>query len=251
MSMRPQKVTVVIPCYNEEAGIAAVINGFDRTELFRRGFELDIIVVDNNSSDSTAIVAHHAGARVISEHVKGKGNALRTGFANISQDTDYVVMLDGDATYDPKEVLRLLEPLRNNFADVIIGSRLGGKMEDGAMPLFNRVGNWLYTMLVRHFYQAGVTDVLTGYFAWKRSAIEELAPHLKSQGFAIEMEMVTKMARMGYAISSVPISYKPHSGESSLRPLRDGYRIFKMFFRNLRWSPEPTQVPEIEVASEA
>jgi len=251
MSTRLQKVAVVIPCYNEEAGIAAVINGFDRVELTRRGYELEVIVVDNNSTDRTAIVAHLAGAQVIRERVVGKGNALRTGFNNISQDTDYVVMLDGDATYDPGEILRLLEPLKNNFADVIIGSRLSGKMETGAMPLFNRVGNWLYTMLVRHFYQTNVTDVLTGYFAWKLPVIESLTPHLKSTGFAIEMEMVTKMARMGYEIYSVPISYNPRSGESSLHPVRDGYRILKMFFKNLRWSPESLQIAEIEATSEA
>lgn len=251
MSTRPQKVAVVIPCHNEEAGIASVVEGFDRTELHQRGYDLDVIVVDNNSSDRTAIEAYRAGARVVSERVKGKGNALRTGFNSIDPDTDYVVMLDGDATYDPREVLRMLEPLRNGFADVIIGSRLSGKMESGAMPLFNRVGNWLYTMLVRHFYQAGVTDVLTGYFAWKRPVIDELAPYLKSPGFAIEMEMVTKMARMGFEIYSVPISYNPRSGESSLHPVRDGYRIMKMFFNNLRWSPEQPQTPEAEVVSEA
>ncbi len=249
--MRLQKVAVIIPCYNEEVGIATVINGFDRTELHRRGYELEIIVIDNNSTDRTAVIAHLAGARVIHERKKGKGYALRTGFNNIDPGTEYVVMLDGDATYDSSEVLRLLEPLRDNFADVIIGSRLGGKMEPGAMRLFNRAGNWAYTMLVRHFYQVGVTDVLTGYFAWKRPVIDNLTPHLTSSGFAIEMEMVTKMARMGYEIYSVPIGYSPRRGESSLHPIRDGYRILKMFFRNLRWSPEPSQVRESEAISEA
>lgn len=244
-----QKIAVVIPCFNEEAGIASVIRGFDRHDLRRNGYLLDIIVVDNNSSDNTATVAHSAGARVISEPLKGKGNALRTGFSGITDDTAYVVMLDGDDTYNPKEIIRMIEPLRNNFCDVIIGSRLGGKMHDNSMHTFNRFGNWLYTMLVRQFYRASVTDVLTGYFAWKKAVIEELAPHLQSPGFAIEMEMITKMARLGYEIYSVPISYHPRSGESNLHPIRDGYRILKMFIKNLRWDPE-TPISTDMIASE-
>jgi len=254
MRRQVDKVAVVIPCYNEEAGIANVIKGFDKHELLRSGYELDIIVVDNNSSDQTANIARAAGARVVVERNRGKGNALCTGFSSVDSNTSYVVMLDGDDTYNPKEILRLLEPLRNNFCDVIIGSRLGGKMHDGSMPAFNRLGNWLYTMLVRQCYRASVTDVLTGYFAWKRPVIEELAPYLTSPGFAIEMEMITKMARLGYEIYSVPISYHPRSGESNLHPIRDGYRILKMFTRNLRWLPEvatPADVEaDVEVVSE-
>jgi glycosyltransferase involved in cell wall biosynthesis len=242
--MKTQKVAVVIPCFNEEAGIASVIKGFDPQKLLQNGYELELIVVDNNSSDHTAAVARAAGARVISEGQKGKGNALRAGFSNLTPDTAYVVMLDGDDTYNPKEIVRMLEPLRSDFCDVVIGSRLGGKMLDKSMHTFNRLGNWMYTMLVRQFYRASVTDVLTGYFAWKREVIDELTPHLQSPGFAIEMEMITKMARLGYEIYSVPISYHPRSGESNLHPIRDGYRILKMFLKNLFWSPEPLAQPE-------
>jgi hypothetical protein len=86
-------------------------------------------------------------------------------------------------------------------------------------------------------YRANVTDVLTGYFAWRKQVIDDLYPHLVSKDFAIEMEMITKMARMGCEISSVPISYHPRSGETNLNPILDGYRILKMFFRNLTWRP--------------
>lgn len=237
MNKHKEKVTVVIPCYNEAKGIANVIAGFDREELLHNGYELEIIVVDNNSTDNTAKVAKKAGARVITEKVKGKGNALRTGFRNVSEDSTYVAMLDGDDTYSPKELMRLLEPIRNDFCDVIIGSRLGGKMNAGAMTTFNRMGNWVFSHLVRYCYRANVTDVLTGYFAWKKPVIDNLSPRLESQGFAIEMEMITKMAKMSYDIYSVPISYHPRSGETNLRPIYDGYRILKMFIRNLFWKP--------------
>jgi len=110
--MNKLKVAVVIPCYNEEAGIAKVVGGFNREHLLYHGYELDIIVVDNNSTDSTAAVAQKAGARVITERIKGKGNAMRTGFKNVSDDTSYVVMLDGDFTYSPAEIGRMQQLLR-------------------------------------------------------------------------------------------------------------------------------------------
>jgi dolichol-phosphate hexosyltransferase len=235
--MKTKKVTVVIPCFNEVYGIAKVINGFDRESLKHHGYDLEVLVIDNQCTDDTAEVARKAGARVITEKVKGKGNAMRTGFRSVSDDTDFVIMIDGDDTYSPGEVLRMLEPLQTGFCDVIIGSRLGGKMNDNSMSQFNRLGNWIFSLLVRYFYRVNVTDVLTGYFAWKKQVLDNLTPHLVSNGFAIEMEMITKMARLGYDIYSVPISYHPRKGQSNLRPLYDGYRILKMFFNNIIWRP--------------
>ena len=115
----------------------------------------------------------------------------------MSADTDYVVMLDGDNTYQPKEVLRLIELLHSGFYDVALGSRMGGRISEGSMAGFNQAGNWIFSHLVRYFYRVNVTDVLTGYFAWKREVVERLRPHLVSKGFAIEMEMITKMGTVG------------------------------------------------------
>jgi glycosyltransferase involved in cell wall biosynthesis len=237
-----KKITVVIPCYNEEAGITAVIKGFPRAALRKHGYTLDVLVVDNNSKDNTAEVARKAGAKVLHEPKQGKGNAIRTAFYNISEDTDYVVMCDGDDTYKAYEILRLVEILDSGFGDVVIGSRMGGKMNEGAMKGFNRMGNWGFSFLVRHIYQVNVTDTLTGYFAWKRDVVVQLRKHLESAGFAIEMEMITKMARMGYQIYSVPISYEPRLGESSLHPIADGSRILREFMRQLNWRPKMERV---------
>lgn len=233
-----EKIAVIIPCYNEAAGIATVINKFPHDKLAKYGFDIQVFVVDNNSTDNTAEVARQTGATVLTETKKGKGNALITGFKNLPDDIDYVAMMDGDDTYSPNELLRMVEPLHNNFCDVVIGSRLSGKMEGDSMTLFNRFGNWLFTHSVRYIYRANVTDVLTGYFAWKKTAIDQLYPHLVSEGFAIEMEMITKMAKMNIEISSVPISYTQRAGESNLRPVQDGYRIMKMMLQNLFWKPK-------------
>jgi glycosyltransferase involved in cell wall biosynthesis len=232
-----KKVTVIIPCYNEEDGIAAVIQSLPGQKLTKLGYALEVLVVDNNSTDRTTEVARKAGAKVVHEPKQGKGNAIKTAFYNITPDTDFVVMLDGDDTYKAHEIARLLEPLDSDFADVIIGSRLGGKMRPGSMKGFNRLGNWFFSFMVRTLYRVNVTDTLTGYFAWRHETVEKLRPHLHSPGFAIEMEMITKMARLGYQIYSVPISYEPRLGDSSLRPVRDGTRILKALLVNRHWSP--------------
>jgi glycosyltransferase involved in cell wall biosynthesis len=237
-------VSVIIPCYNESASIAKVLRDFHKSSLAKASFVFDLLVIDNNSTDNTGDIARQAGARVILEPQKGKGHAMRTGFANIDPKAKYVLMIDGDDTYRPEEALRMLEPLHHGFCDVVVGSRLGGKVHGGAMRRFNRGGNWLYTHLVRLIYKANVTDVLSGYFAWKREVIDTLTPRLLSPGFTIEMEMITKMARMNYEIYSVPISYYPRAGHSNLQPIHDGIQILKMFFRNLRWEQPAVGVQE-------
>lgn len=232
-----RKIAVIIPCYNEAKGIGSVIDKMPHKRAKRNHWEIEVIVVDNNSTDNTTEVAKKHGATVIHEPKKGKGNAIRTGFASVPADTDYVVMLDGDDTYDAGEVLRMVEPLYNDFCKVVIGSRLSGKIAAHSMSFTSRLGNWFFTHIVRIAHNVAVTDVLTGYFAWKKEVLDELSPHLKSHGFAIEMEMITRMARMGYDIYSVPISYTPRAGESNLQPFSDGAKILKMFAKTLRWQP--------------
>lgn len=250
---KPKKVAVIIPCYNEAAGIADVISQFPHSQLAKDGFQLQVYVVDNNSSDKTAEAAKAAGAEVALEPNQGKGNALRTGFRNVPPDVDYVVMLDGDNTYSPQEVMRLVEPLKNDFCDVVIGSRLHGRIQTAAMSKLNRLGNRFFTGAVRLLYGANVTDVLTGYFAWKKPALDALEPYIKSPGFAVEMEMITKMARLGLRMAAVPISYHPRLGESNLHPLKDGCRILFMLLKNIVWrpAPEPSAVETLSTQTSA
>jgi glycosyltransferase involved in cell wall biosynthesis len=232
-----KKITILIPCYNEEKGIGRVIEGVPTDQLKKLGFRIEIIVIDNNSKDQTIAVAEKGGAKVICETKQGKGAAMKTGFRNVSMDTDYVVMLDGDHTYKSKEVYRLIEPLDSDFCDVIIGSRLEGKMYGKALSFSHRMANWFFTFFVRRFYLVNTTDVCTGYFAWKKKVIDDLVPHIKSKGFAIEAEMITKMAKLGYNIYSVPITYDVREGDSKLSPTMDGIKITWMLIKNLKWKP--------------
>jgi len=233
-----KKISILLPCYNEEKGLGKVIDGVPLKKLAYFGYQTEIIVINNNSNDYTVKVAQEKGAKVVSEKKKGKGNAIKTGFRNISSDTDYAVMLDGDNTYKSEEILRLIEPLENGFCDVILGSRLEGKINDCSFSLSHRLANWFFTFFVRRFYSVNTTDTCTGYFAWKKKVVDELAPHIKSSGFAIEAEMITKMAKLGYKIYSVPITYDRREGHSKLSPILDGMKITWMLFKNLMWRPQ-------------
>ncbi len=232
------KLTILIPCYNEEKGIGRVIDGVPLQLLKRLRLKTEIIVINNNSTDKTAQIALEKKVRVIDEVKKGKGHAIIAGFNAVSMDTTYIVMLDGDNTYKSKEILRLIEPLMNDFCHVVIGSRLGGKMRKNSLKVQNRIVNWGYTFLVRYFYQANVTDVLSGYFAWRKEVIDDLKKYLDAEGFEIEMDMITKMKRLGYLMYSVPITYDERAGETKISALSDGIRVLRTFFKNLNWSPK-------------
>jgi dolichol-phosphate hexosyltransferase len=232
-----KKIAIVIPCFNEERGLGRVIDGVPKDQLAHLGYQTEIIIIDNNSADKTIKVARDRGVRIVTEKQQGKGNALKAGFRNVSDDTDYVVMLDGDNSYQSKEIPRLIEPLDSDFCDVIIGSRLEGKSTGTSLTLSHRLANWFFTFLVRRLYLVNTTDTCTGYFAWKKTVLDDLVPYIQSGGFAIEAEMITKMARLGYKIYSVPITYDAREGDSKLSPILDGIRITWMLFRNLAWKP--------------
>lgn len=232
-----KKITILIPCYNEEGGLGRVIDGVPKDQLAHLDYQTEIIVINNNSSDQTIKVARDRGVRIVSEKKQGKGNALKTGLRSISSDTDYVVMLDGDNSYKSKEIPRLIEPLESDFCDVILGSRLEGKVSENSLSLSHRVANWFFTFLVRRLYLVNTTDTCTGYFAWKKKVIDELVPYIKSSGFAVEVEMITKIAKLGYTIYSVPITYDRREGKSKISPVMDGIKITWILFKNVVWRP--------------
>ncbi len=231
-------ISILIPCHNEEEGIVHVLKELPYEKIHKYGYKTEVIVIDNNSTDKTAEHAKKNGAKVIFEKKKGKGNALKTGLRAVHPESKFVIIIDGDDTYKIHELFRMIEPLEHDFCDIVVGSRLGGKIKDEAFSTHHRLANWAFTFLVRHFYKANVTDTLSGYISMKRKVADEIWEHLKAQDFRIEMELITKSVKLGYYITSVPITYDKRRGESKIESFRDGYKILDTLLNNLTWRPQ-------------
>jgi glycosyltransferase involved in cell wall biosynthesis len=197
-----QRISVVIPAYNEARTVAEVVR-----RVLRQPYNSEIVVVDDGSTDDTpAILSELAGPRVRvlrHERNRGKGAALRTGFAAV--DGDFVVVQDADLEYDPRDYAGLLEPLIAGDADVVYGSRFTGTPR--RVLLFSHtVGNRALTLLSNLATNLNLTDMTTGYKAFRLDVVRRLA--IVSDGFSAEPEITAKVARLGCRVYEVPISYR-------------------------------------------
>src|SRR5215469_18982911 len=155
-SMNPLslRIAVLVPCYNEEAAVAAVVRDF------RQALPLaQIYVYDNNSKDRTAEIAREAGAEVRSERRQGKGHVVRRMFADI--DADVYVLVDGDATYDAPSAPRMIEKLLSEHLDMVVGLRVD--QEQAAYRKGHRTGNWMLTTFLSLVFGQAFRDILSGY----------------------------------------------------------------------------------------
>ncbi|HOK58495.1 MAG TPA: S-layer glycoprotein N-glycosyltransferase AglJ [Methanothrix sp.] len=220
--MKRDDVCVLIPALNEAGSIRGVIEGFRSM-----GFQ-DILVIDGHSTDGTPDLAREAGARVIVQSGSGKGQALLEAFGLI--DKEYIVLIDGDGTYLPSEVDRLLDPLIRGRADHVIGNRFSN-LRGGSLKRLNLVGNWLINLLFGIIYGVRLRDILSGYRAFTRSGISSL--DLSVTGFEIESEITIESLKKGLRIVEVPITYLPRAGgtRTKLSPLRDGPKIMLTIYR--------------------
>ena len=165
-----ETVAVVIPTLNEERSIGKVIDGVPVADLLKNGLETAVYVIDGRSTDNTREIAVEKGATIILEERKGKGSAIQTAFKSIT--ADYAIMVDGDDTY-PIEMATEMTRLLKNY-DVVIGSRLKGTIEPGAMTKLNVVGNVLLSLLAWALFGARISDVCTGFWAYRSDAIRRL-----------------------------------------------------------------------------
>jgi glycosyltransferase involved in cell wall biosynthesis len=212
-------VSVVIPCLNEAETIAVCIRKA-KGAIERRGLAGEVIVVDNGSTDGSPQLASAEGAEVIREPRRGYGNAYLAGLA--AAQGRYIVMGDGDDTYNFDEVDRFVEAL-DNGADLVMGSRLKGRIHKGAMPLLHRyVGNPILTRVLNRFYGSGVSDAHCGMRALRRDTLESL--DLRMPGMEFASEMVIRASKAGLRIEEIPIEYHVRRGESKLNSFRDGWR---------------------------
>jgi len=218
-------VCVLVPTLDEAETIGDVVEGF-----VERGFG-DVLVVDGGSTDGTREIARERGARVIEQTGSGKGQAVREGVANV--EAAYVLMLDGDGTYDPEDADRMIEPLLEGRAEHVIGDRFAD-MKPGAMARLNRFGNRVINGAFRVVHGRDLQDILSGYRAFTRASFERF--RLEADGFTIETEMSVECVKRGVPVEVVPITYRPRPDESetNLRPFRDGGRIVVALYRLAR-----------------
>jgi glycosyltransferase involved in cell wall biosynthesis len=211
------RIAVVIPCFNEEVTIVEVVHQF-RSELP----DALICVFDNNSTDHTAERAREAGAQVWHESRQGKGYVVQTIFRHI--DADVYVMVDGDGTYPPAAVHSLIAPITTGDADMVVGSRLHARSRSEFQQI-NRWGNRFVLATLKLVFHAPLTDILSGYRAFNRRFVKNLA--LFGGGFEIETELTIKAIARGYRIVEVPVdlAVRPAGSHSKIHLYRDGMLI--------------------------
>lgn len=201
----PPAIDVIVPALNEAQAIGCVLAEIP-------GWVRRVVVVDNGSTDETAGRARAAGARVVAEAQQGYGYACLAGMA-ASQSPDVVVFLDGDYSDYPAEMERLVAPINTGQADLVIGSRLAGQMQPGAMLWHAYLGNRLLSWMVSRIADCHVTDI--GPFraiTWQCLT----ALDMKEGRYGWTLEMMLKAAAQGYRMVEVPVSYRPRLGQSKV-----------------------------------
>ena len=221
-------VSLVIPTLNEAKTIGECIQ--QANEVFKKmGLEGEIIVVDS-SSDDTPVIAKSHGATVVVPEKLGYGNAYLYGFKHARG--KYIVLMDGDLTYDPREIDKLISSLQNGCVDMVLGTRLKGEIKQGAMPALHRyIGNPFLTWVLNKLFATEVSDAHCGMRAITRDALDRL--NLKAGGMEFASEMVIEAANKNLRIAEVPITYYPRKGKSKLSSFSDGWRHlrFMMLYR--------------------
>jgi hypothetical protein len=223
----PVDVSIVMPCLDEEQSVGECVSRA-RAWLAGRSLRGEVIVVDNDSRDASRARALAAGASVIDEPRRGYGYAYLAGFR--AARGRIIVMGDADGTYDFSNLDPLIAPLEDGY-DMVVGNRLDGGMQPGAMPILHRhIGTPLISQAIRLIAGTPVSDSQSGLRAIKRDALTKLG--LKSTGMELASEMILKAARRSMSVTEVPVGYAVRVGESKLRTWQDGWRHLRFLLLN-------------------
>jgi glycosyltransferase involved in cell wall biosynthesis len=221
------RVSFIVPAYNEAATIGEVLERVEALEL-----EKQVIVVDDGSTDDTPRVlerwAQRNGVVVVRQENRGKGAAIRAAIPLL--DGDITVIQDADMEYDPAEVPELIEPIRRGAADVVFGSRLSGGRPQRAYLFWHLVGNRFLSLLTNVLFNTTLSDMETGYKAFRTDVLRSL--DLREDDFAIEPEMTAKVCKRGLRVYELPISYYGRSyAEGKKITWRDGFKAMFVLLR--------------------
>ncbi|MDQ6760795.1 MAG: glycosyltransferase family 2 protein [Acidobacteriota bacterium] len=214
---KSQKITVIIPCLNEEQGIEQVMRRMPE-------FVDQVIVVDNGSTDRTSDIAQSLGAEVIREPVRGYGRSYKKGFSNATG--DIIVTLDGDHSYPPDAISYLLEAFLHLEVDFLNASRFPVR-DSHAMSFKHKFGNWMLSLATSVLYFRWVRDSQSGMWVFRRSILSEMV--LESDGMAFSEEIKIEALRSKrIRFAEISIQYSSRLGEVKLNPWRDG--MYNLYF---------------------
>jgi glycosyltransferase involved in cell wall biosynthesis len=219
-----QLVSVVIPTLNEEDSIGKVLAEIPKDVV-------DEVIVVDSSTDNTPKIAEKMGAKVIHEPTIGYGRALQTGIKNAKGDV--VVYIDGDHSYDPKAISRLVAPIIKGECDVVLGRRLERKMLPRSMSPVNRFGNLMLSMIFDLLFLEGVKDTQSGFRAIRKRLLEDI--RYENYGMPYVTEQLIKLAKKFALIKEVQIKYRPRIGITKLCTWTDGFKILKCIVKQRFW----------------
>lgn len=221
-----QKIAVLIPCYNEEKTIKKVALSFQK-ELPNA----QIYIYNNNSTDKTLKIANSIPNVIVrNEYKQGKGNVVRKMFQEI--DADIYVMVDGDNTYPTKAVHKLIEPIINKEADMVVGDRLSnGTYKYENKRKFHFLGNQLVKNIINILFKSKLNDIMSGYRVFNKKLVKSVP--ILSEGFELETELTLSCLDKRYIIKEIPINYKdrPKGSVSKLNTFKDGFKVLKTIFK--------------------
>ncbi|MBI3952290.1 MAG: glycosyltransferase family 2 protein [Acidobacteria bacterium] len=229
------RISVIVPALNEEQSIGKIVAAIPE-------WVDEVIVVDNGSTDRTAEIALAHGARVVFEPRRGYGSACLAGLVALGN-PDVVVFLDGDFSDHPDEMPLLVDPITTGNADMVIGSRMLGRVESGALTPQARFGNWFACTLILLFWQTRYTD-LGPFRAVRFSTLSQFGMRDRTYGWSVEMQI--KAARQRIRVQEVPVSYRRRIGKSKVSGtikgiIGAGWKILYTIFQAALFSRKDTK----------
>ena len=254
--VRTHSIVVLLPALNEEMAVGSVIERIPMEPLKRAGYDVYVWVVDGQSVDGTPEVARDRGASIYVQSGAGKGNGVRQALDHLMNERSrqhipgprLYVMLDADGTYPPEQIPEFVEALESG-CDVVAGSRLRGRVEDGALTSLNRLGNEVLSGFARFLFGFPISDVCTGMWAFREDALQHF--RLAAESFDLEADIFASACEVGAHLKELPVDYACRIGEAKLIPLRTGLliawrllmrRLNPRDIRELQRSPVTTQV---------
>ena len=226
MKNKDIKVSVVMPCLNEEETLGTCIEKAQNT-LKALDIQGEVVVADNGSTDSSVEIAERLGARVVHQTQRGYGAAYLAGLA--AAQGHYIIMGDSDDTYDFTDLERFLTPLSEGY-DLVMGNRFKGEILPGAMPWAHRyIGNPILSGILRILFRTPISDSHCGMRSLTADAYKRMK--LQTPGMEFASEMVIKAEQVGLKIHEIPITYHPRGGVSKLNSVRDAIRHLRFMLK--------------------